>query len=94
MGEVIMPVEVLLVFENGDSLRQIWDGKERWMRYEYIKPAKLIHAQIDPDRKLVLDKDFSNNSRTVEPRKKPVQAISARLFFLFETALHLIGFFG
>jgi len=94
MGEVIIPVEVLMVFDNGDSLKKVWDGEERWMRYDTIKPAKLIHAQVDPDRKLVLDKDFANNSRTVEPRKKPIQAISTRILFLFETALHLIGFFG
>lgn len=93
-GEVILPVEVLMVFDNGDSLHQVWNGRDRWMRYEFIKPAKLIHAQVDPERKLVLDKDFANNSRTVEPRRKPIQSISSKLLYMFETALHLIGFFG
>jgi len=93
-GEVIIPVEVLTVFANGDSIRKVWDGKERWVEYEFLKPTKLVFATVDPDRRLVLDSNFSNNSRTVEPRRKPISYLCARFLYWFETALHLISFFG
>ncbi len=93
-GEVIIPVEILVVFANGDSVREVWDGKERWIKYEFWKPARLVFATVDPDHKLVLDSNFSNNSKTVKTRIKPVAYICTRFFYWFETILHFIGFFG
>ncbi|MBN2416649.1 M1 family metallopeptidase [bacterium] len=93
-GEVIIPVDVLLVFENGDSLTYTWDGAERWQRYRVEYPSKLAWASVDPERKLVLDKNFSNNSMAVTQRKAPVNYITARFIMFFETALQILGFMG
>lgn len=93
-GEVIVPVDVLVVFDDGDSVRQVWNGKDRWVKYEFLKPAKLVYAVVDPDRKLVLDSNFSNNSRTVKDLRKPVTYLSSRFLYWFESVLHIIGFFG
>lgn len=93
-GEVIIPVDVLLVFENGDSLTYTWDGKERWQRYRVEYPSKLAWAAVDPERKLVLDKNFSNNSMAVKQRKAPVNYVTARFIMFFETALQILGFMG
>ena len=93
-GEVVIPVDVLMVFEDGDSVRRVWDGRDRWAEYRFLKPARLVHAEVDPDRKLVLDSNFSNNSRTVKPQRKPVTYLCTRFLYWFETALHLMSFFG
>ncbi|MCK5146718.1 M1 family metallopeptidase [bacterium] len=93
-GEVVIPVEVLLVFENGDSLQYNWDGQERWMRYDVFKDSRLDYAVVDPERKLVIDSEFTNNSLTVEPRKKPVTLLSNRALYWIESVLHIFGFAG
>ena len=93
-GEFIIPVNVLMIFADGDSVRERWDGKERWVRYTYERPDKLVSAVVDPDQKLVLDSNFANNSRTIEPQKKAVNLLSVRFLYWFESLLHLISFFG
>ena len=65
-GDFIFPVDVLIKFDNGESVTEHWDGKDRWVRYTYDKKAKLVSAQIDPGDAVRLDKDFFNNSYTKE----------------------------
>ncbi len=64
----ILPVEVLLKFENGDELREVWDGQAPWKLYRVVKPAKLEYAVVDPERKLLLDINYSNNSKLLRSR--------------------------
>ncbi len=66
-GDFVMPVDVAIKFDNGDVVREQWDGKDRWVRYTYVKKAKLVSAEVDPEHKLWLDKNFFNNSKTMEP---------------------------
>jgi hypothetical protein len=63
-----LPVEVLLKFENGEELRELWDGLGLWKIYEVERPARLAYAVVDPERKILLDIDYTNNSRLVNPR--------------------------
>jgi len=93
-GEVSIPVEILLVFEDGDSLKYQWDGRVRWKKYQVEHPSKLSFAAVDPDFKLVLDKKFANNSLTVEPRKGPVNYITTRFIMFIESALQIFAFLG
>jgi aminopeptidase N len=65
-GDFIFPVDVLIKFDNGESVTEHWDGKDRWVRYTYDKKAKLVSAQIDPGGAVRLDKDFFNNSYAQE----------------------------
>ncbi len=67
VGEGRFPVDVLMVFEDGSELRRQWDGRYRWTRLIEEHPAPLVYAEVDPDRVLLLDVDFSNNSRRREP---------------------------
>ena len=61
------PVDVLVTFANGDQAREKWDGRGRWTEFTFDRPFKAVSAQIDPERVLLLDTNFTNNSRTVEP---------------------------
>ncbi len=71
-GDFVFPVDVLIRFDNGESITEHWDGKDRWVRYTYDKKAQLVSAQIDPEHAVALDKDFFNNSYVNEedPRAK------------------------
>ena len=68
-GEWVFPQEMLVIFANGEEVREQWDGKDRWKRFVYAKPFKLKSAHIDPDRKIVLDINYTNNSYVLKPNK-------------------------
>ena len=61
------PVDVVMEFEDGKRFRRLWDGQYRWVRYEFKRPSRLKSAVVDPDRKLLLDINPTNNSRLVKP---------------------------
>jgi hypothetical protein len=68
IGEGHFPVDVLVTFENGEQVREKWDGQARWQPFEYVKPSKAVSLQVDPDRVLLLDVNYTNNSITLKPK--------------------------
>ncbi|MDQ6891224.1 MAG: M1 family metallopeptidase [Acidobacteriota bacterium] len=62
-GGVVLPVEVLLRFEGGKSYRSVWDGAGRWKRFRIQGGPRLVEAIVDPDEKIALDSDRTNNGR-------------------------------
>jgi hypothetical protein len=80
-----MPVELEIVFDNGEKVREQWDGQSRWTRFGYQKKAKVVSAEIDPDHKVLIDRNDFNNSHTVEANGKPKRKISN--YWLFVTQL-------
>jgi len=65
-GEFVMPIDVETKFDNGDKVREHWDGQDRWVRYEYRKKAKIESVEVDPDHRIQFDRNNFNNSRTEE----------------------------
>jgi len=62
-GDFIFPVDVLIKFDNGESVTEQWDGKDRWVGYNYDKKAKIVSAEVDPEHAVLLDQNYFNNSR-------------------------------
>ena len=60
--DFVMPVEVEIKFDNGEKVREHWDGQSRWTRYSYQKKAKVVSAEIDPDHTVQIDRNNFNNS--------------------------------
>ncbi len=90
-GGVVFPVEVLAIFENGKQSRQTWDGKERWKRFSFPGPSRLVRAEVDPDRKILLDVDWSNNSRLAEPDPRAARRLAGGFLFWVESTLSLLS---
>lgn len=67
LGEMKLPVEVLLKYEDGSESLESWDGKSPTHRFKTESASRLISAEIDPDRKIYIDKNFLNNSYTAKP---------------------------
>lgn len=66
-GEALFPVAVRTTFEGGEQVTEQWDGSERWKLFTYDRPVRAVSAQVDPDRVLLLDVNYTNNSRTLQP---------------------------
>ena len=75
-GDFVMPVDIAVKFDNGDVVREHWDGQDRWIRYTYVKKAKIVSAEVDPDHKNWLDRNFFNNSKTAEPDSTATRKLS------------------
>ena len=78
----VFPVEAEVRFDNGESARERWDGKDRWVRYVYHKKAKVVSVEIDPEHKVTLDSDLLNNSRTTKRQRGATEKIAAYWMFL------------
>ena len=61
-GDFVFPVDLEVKFDDGSAATEHWDGKDRWMRYQYDRKAQIVSAQIDSHDQLLLDRDFFNNS--------------------------------
>jgi hypothetical protein len=75
-GEFVMPVELEVKFSNGEKVREHWDGQSRWVKFQYEKKAKIESAEIDPDHRILIDRDNFNNSRTAEADAKATRKLS------------------
>ena len=67
----IFPVDVRVVFDDGESIREHWDGRDAWRLFTYERAARAVRVEVDPDRVLLLDVDYANNSWTATPRAAP-----------------------
>jgi hypothetical protein len=68
LGEAFFPVDVVTTFTNGAQVTERWDGRDRRQMYVYERAEPGITTQVDPARVLLLDVNYTNNSRTLEPR--------------------------
>jgi hypothetical protein len=84
LGEIMLPVDVLVHFENGDEILENWDGKSRYKDYTYLGHGKIEWAKIDPEYKNRMDVNFINNSRTEDPDRVPIRRFADKLIFLMQ----------
>lgn len=63
-GNFDLPVLLEAKFDDGSTVRERWDGRDRWHRFTWESTAKLVSAQLDPDHGYLLDRDPFNNSWT------------------------------
>jgi hypothetical protein len=76
-GDFILPVTVEVVFDDGSRVREHWDGADRWTKFSYVKNARAISAEIDPDHLVLLDVDNFNNSYTTKADPVPAGKLSS-----------------
>ena len=71
-GEARWPdfLRVVIDFRNGKQVLELqrWEESDRWKAYVYDGPAQALSAQVDPNGVLLLDVNYTNNSKTLAPR--------------------------
>ncbi len=80
-GDAPMPVDVLLRFDGGHVYRSHWDGEARWKRFRVAEGPRLLEAIVDPDEKILLDADRTNNGCRPEPDLRAATRWTARAVF-------------
>ena len=79
-GDISLPAEVVLTFANGKTWRTTWDGEDTWARYRTTYPSRLVKAEVDPGRNVVLDRNPWNNTRILPGWKGPSAAAKVRAY--------------
>lgn len=90
-GEAVYPVDIVVRFENGETERRQWDGEYRWAKFEFTKASKPAWAAVDPDHKLVLDSNWSNNSWVAKPDLKTTFKWSSSVLFWVQQFLQTMA---
>lgn len=70
-GALELPVDVELRFGSGRSERRRWDGAGTRYVVSYDGPEELVGVTVDPERKVLLDDDLTNNAAAVDPAGVP-----------------------
>jgi hypothetical protein len=89
-GEVQLPVEVRVVFADGSTQDERWDGRYRWTRFRY-PGRKVQRAYVDPEGKIALDVEPANNSWVEDAREaaRAASKWSARYLFWLQNLFEL-----
>lgn len=69
LGEVQLPVDVLIFFEDGTEKMEKWDGKARSYDFQYTGDQKIDCVVIDPNHKIPIDKNSINNSLNLKQKQ-------------------------
>ncbi len=94
VGEVVFPMETLVEFADGEIVRDRWDGRDRVKVSRFQRPAKVIHAAVDPDYRVPLDVDRLNNSLRLEEDDQLVTKYTLKGFFWMQSLLQFFAVAG
>ncbi|MCF6240014.1 MAG: M1 family metallopeptidase [Bacteroidales bacterium] len=92
-GEMIMPVEILIRFNNGKEITKYWDGKSRSTEFKFRSAARVVSAKIDPDNKNLMDVNLANNSYVVRPDDKPAWKYAVKFLFWLQNIIQSVVWF-
>jgi len=85
LGTLRFPVEVDLHGADGTIQRVRWDGDEVATVVRYRGDSELVAVIVDPERRVLLDQDLSNNAKRIAPRR-----VAGRLATRLMPALQLL----
>ena len=87
------PVPQLLrvKFADGSVETVHWDADEAWRKFSWVKPAKAVSAELDPERRHFLDVSKLDDSRTLEPDAGAARRWSLDVAAIVQTLLTLIA---
>lgn len=63
---VPVPQTLVVKFADGSSETVAWDNEERWQRFVWVKPVQAVSAELDPERRHLLDTSKLDDSRTLK----------------------------
>jgi Peptidase family M1 domain len=93
LQEMMLPVDVQINFDDGSTVMESWDGRDRMKTFSYEGSKQIVSVMIDPERKIYLDKNFSNNSLTVAPQRTGIRKYTAQWLLWIQNAMQTISIF-
>lgn len=89
------PVEIRLLWDDGAASDFAWDGTgEVWTRRLAGNARRAAALVVDPERRLLLDRDWLNNARRAEPLAERAHNAGARTWLWAQQIIHYFGGVG
>lgn len=92
LGEIQMPLEIAIEFENGDEVLEYWDGKSRTFEFTSNGAHKIVCAEIDPEQKITIDKNYINNSMHLENNKQGIRKYRLQFMHMIQYLMEISSF--
>ncbi|GAB3448040.1 M1 family metallopeptidase [Massilia solisilvae] len=86
-----VPQTLLVKFADGSSETVQWNADEKWHRFTWVKPAKAVSAELDPQRRHYLDASKLDDSRTTRADGSASRRWSSEFAALVQFLLSLIA---
>jgi hypothetical protein len=90
-GELAVPTEVLVTFADGSTALEPWDGQPAEVTFTYPERPAIRQAEIDPDRKVVVDLQWADNGLSRRLLVSPWLALVSRLVYYLQNTLLALG---
>lgn len=68
LAEGVFPLTIRRTYADGSSDTAAWDGRARWQALTTRGASRIVRVEVDPDRILMLDLNYTNNSWTATPQ--------------------------
>jgi hypothetical protein len=89
------PVEIRLTWEDGAHEIFLWDGAgELWQKRIERSPQRAVALVVDPERRLLLDRNWLNNARQAAPDVARARHAALRVWLWAQQVLHHAGGIG
>lgn len=94
-GHFEVPVEVQLHWSDGETSNHVWNGRDTTWALRLIgNHRQVVQVVIDPHRKLVLDRNWLNNTYTVHPDEDLAFQTGVRALLWAQAMMHYFGGIG
>jgi hypothetical protein len=88
LGDVRLPVELLVRFDDGSERRETWDGGAVSRVFEFRAGAPASWVVLDPDRKHALERNRNDNAWSRRKSRTAVGLIGGTVLFWVQQVLH------
>ncbi len=80
--------------EDGKQWTDSWPISDRWKKFEFTAGSELVTVEIDPERKVLLDANLTNNSKTGSTGVGGALRWSSGAMYWVQAILHAFSFFS
>jgi hypothetical protein len=91
-GDVKLKVNV--VFEDGSTETEYWDGQARWTEFRYTRPSKIKYVHADPENIFLIDANMTNNSLRRKPSHTGTLRWSSKFLFWIQNLMQFASIFS
>jgi hypothetical protein len=85
LGDMILPTEISVQFADGKQELIPWSGEDKSKTYKFNKAISSV--KVDPQNKLLLDLNFNNNSKAVDPSMLVFRKYTMKIMFWIQNMM-------
>ncbi|MBM7132056.1 M1 family metallopeptidase [Dyella mobilis] len=88
---IAAPELLRVTYADGTHEDVTWDDDQRWARFDFVKPSKVVSAELDPDGHNYLDDNRLNNSLTTKADSAASRRWTADVAAVLQTFYSMLG---